>query len=1174
MYLKRLSLLGFKTFAHRTNMDFMPGISAIVGPNGCGKSNLFDAIVWVMGEHNVRSIRGRKMEEVVFHGTEKHKPLGYAQVELTFDNEDGFFPLPHSEVSLQRRFYRSGESEFYINNEPCRLRDIQGLLLDTGLGKFSYSIISQGDVEYIINLSPPERRTIFDEAAGINKYKIEKRKTLQKITDTEANIARLTDIVAEIEERLGPLTIQAEKARRYEEITDELEALKLNILMADIQKHRDSIKQLDQDEVADREALETCRKTSSQKREEKTSLRSETQKAQQEAETIQSERNDLLNRAGRTEEMVKYATRALEDTRRRLEAESDRLSAERDRKKHLKTAAAEHENRLRGLEAEMQDAEKELEGLRDEPEAAEAKSPDAAREERERLQEELRTLREREKELEQERSAATTDCSFLERSVGERGERLSRLKEELSEIEAEIETGRPEREEIDGKINEAEEAGAALLKEREEKLGAVRSAEESARSSERELTRMRTRAEVLKDRTANLRQSADSGAPIGEWLTLGNDAPVPRLSELVEIDEGSEGLARQALGGLLEAPVLIEPAEVEQITIVPDREFTLLVPASCTPPTDEEIETLRAEPGVECFLSDHVKAAPDAPEALNAFLQRVLIVNSPEEVVKSSRGAREAFLIRSSDGAASLHHGVMVLGGKQASLDALLDEAETLEKDVRRAEEELEGRKGEIEKAEREIEDLERRTEEQAARARSLLARQREIEAKEQRLSGRRESLIKELERLEKEAGELASRKEKADAALAECEKALAEAQKAAGKSAFRLEAVEGSLSGDTDTASRRQAYLIDLKIQLRERRNTIAGARSTLDFHRTEIGRIDEGTARIEAEIKRLEGEREEADDEIVDGKSELDDTRKKLEGLESRQTECRERIGTLRERATSTEQEIDRLGEEEEQLRQSMLQKEMKRARAEASLEEARRTFEDEYPRMTEEEATQRAGDIKHGDRTRFRELRAEREALLPVNQLAIEEYEEATNRRDFLSAQLEDLQSTRTQLIEMIDHFDNLCRNSFIDTFSAINEKFQETFHEIFNGGDSRIYLTDESAPLESGVEIAVQIPGKRMRSLRLLSGGEKALCALCFIFAILKVKPSPFYLLDEVDAGLDDQNVVKFKSMLAKYSSDAQFFIITHNKGTLEGTDHLYGITMEEEGVSKVLSVTLD
>ncbi|MFH1538164.1 MAG: chromosome segregation protein SMC [bacterium] len=1174
MYLKRLSLLGFKTFAHRTVLEFKPGISAIVGPNGCGKSNLFDAIVWVMGEHNVRSIRGRKMEEVVFHGTEKQKPLGYAQIELTFDNEDNFFPLPHSEVSLQRRYYRSGESEFFINNESCRLRDIQGLLLDTGLGKFSYSIISQGDVEYIINLAPIERRTIFDEAAGINKYKIEKRKTLQKIKDTEANTARLADIVSEIEERLGPLSVQAEKARRHEEITDEIENLKLNILVADLQRHRTSTKQFDEDEGTAREAIEKCRAANSQKRDEKASLISETGNAQQEADTVQAERNDILNRIGRTEEMVKYAARRHEDVQRRLDSEEERIAGEKERKKQLEETAAELEEKLSALEAELGETEEELENLKAGGESGKAQPDDGTRDERKRLREELRAAKESLAELEERRNSAVADCRFIESSTEENREHLARMKETLAEIDKGAEAIGPEKADLDKKVKELEEATAALQKERDEKISGIRSAEESACSLGQKLVRARTRAEVLKERISNLHRSADGEAAAGEWLKLRDGGAMPLLSELVDINEGSEALARQTLGGLLSAPVLIEPEAVEQITIVADRELTLIIPSACKPPTEQELEAARGVPGFAGLLADHVKAAPEAPESLNAFLKRVLIVNKPEEVLSSGQNPADSFMMRSGDGLAALQRGVMVLGGRQASLETLLDEAGDLDEEIRQLEEELEKQNAKLAEAERDIESVGGKTEKLAAEARTVIARQMEMEAKEQRLSGRRDSISQELNRIKNEPGELETRKKEARKVLDGNEKALAETRDALDKTASRLELIDDSLSGETDTLAKRQALLIDLKVQLRDKKSAISGTRSTLNFHRTEIGRVDEGIERIEAEDERLREEREKAEDEIVEGKSELEKMKKQLDELNTGQDECRERVQSLRERAAAVEGEIEKLREEEEQLRQDMLQKEMKRARAEAVLEEAVRAFEEEYPQMTEEEAAARAGETKHGDRTRFRELRAERDALLPVNQLAIEEYEESTNRRDFLATQIEDLQSTRKQLLEMVNYFDDRCRNSFIDTFNAINEKFKETFHEIFDGGEARIYLTDESVPLESGVEIVVQLPGKRMRSLRLLSGGEKALCALCFIFAILKVKPSPFYLLDEVDAGLDDQNVVKFKSMLAKYSSDAQFFLITHNKGTLEGADHLYGITMEEEGITKVLSVTLD
>ncbi|MEW6203343.1 MAG: chromosome segregation protein SMC [bacterium] len=1176
MYLKGLSLYGFKTFAAKMNFIFLPGVTAIVGPNGSGKSNLFDAIVWVSGEHNIRSIRGRKMEEVVFHGSGSRKPLGYAQVELTFDNEDGFFPLPHSEVSITRRYYRSGESEFLINNEPCRLRDIQSMLLDTGLGKLNYSIVSQGDVEYIINLAPIERRTIFDEAAGINKYKIEKRKTLQKIKDTETNIARITDIVTEIEERLEPLAAQAEKARRYEEITTELEALKMKVLASDITRCHENLKQIDDEEKMCRQNISASLNACAEQRREKDALQHLILETQSAAEQAQREQNQLVQQIARLEEAEKFSTRIVDSLQQQIETDHNRLTAEDERKKQTAAKIGKIENQIQQAEDAVREMEAEEISIRESvySKTATDEKP-ASKADLMELRVRVRNLKEKEVEFKKERDSLRLNADSLEETIAEKEQAKRALAENIAAFKKEQTAAEAEQKKLSGKIQEIERQIAAMeadLSGEKEKLGGIAS---RARQKLDELQNLKTDAGVVHARLRDVRKRSAADTSPREWLTMNEAvAEMPKLKEIIRIRQGADKIVHRILDALLELPVIADTHKVEAIRPLPEKEISFILLTDDDLPDDKQIEGIRKTRGVVGFLADFIELQPDAPQSVLSMLYHTIILEDHESLLRLVKEAGTNFACVSRDGALSLDRFVLTIGNPQPSSAELESELENLQRSVKKTGEEINRIEEEKESAEKAFYALRDEKSKREDELRDLRFKQVQLSARSQNLNEKITGAQEEIKKIEtflsntvKNIGSIRLNAQQKDESVLSVISELRAAE-------VELVSLEETLAGRTDADTKKEAYHLDLKMRIREKKNSLAALQETLQLNAAEKERIQDDLDRIHSELARLQQEKENETGRIENIRAELDDLNRRLEEAIAHFNEKMEYLHANREKVAEIDKGIEDHRQSEEQMRAALLQLEVKRARAETMLDELRKTIEEEYPEFTEEELVQKAEEVKHGDKARFRELKAEREALMPVNQLAIEEYEEAKNRHDFLAAQLTDLNSTRQQLLEMIDYFDEKCRDDFITTFQQINQKFQETFVEIFGGGESRIFLTNEDEPLESGVEISVQIPGKRMRSLQLLSGGEKALCALTLIFAILKVKPSPFYLLDEVDAGLDEQNIQKFKMMLAKYSKDAQFFIITHNKGTLEGADHLYGITMEEEGVSKVLSVSLE
>ena len=1209
MRLKALEIHGFKSFVDKTVLRFREGITAIVGPNGCGKSNVVDAVRWAMGEQAPRRLRGRGMEDVIFAGSESRAPVGMAEVSLVFDTSDGGVPPPfgdYPEVRISRRLYRSGESEYLINKTQVRLRDVLDFFRDTGVGTRGYTIVEQGRIAEIVSMRPEERRLLIEEAAGISKYKARRREAESKIASTEQNLARVSDVLGEIRRQIGSLERQARKAARYKALREEMRLLDLSLAADD---RRERVARIDEAETALEHLRDAVTALDARVAERELALR--------ERRIHLAERERLL--AEGSESL--FALRA-----RIVELES-RIEFEQREREQLGLRAEEHAEELERLREQRAAAAAELERSRDELAALESASGAAA----ERLaaaEAEARDAATALRELERERERlaglhleAVTRIARAEDRVQSLEERRTALEQRLRSLDAEMEAHGVEAGEAGREEAGLEERLRELLEERDRLMNALRAAlgRQEERADELQLLQeslqaLREQRETARARLVSLRELLETGEtlPPGTRHLLadpGREGVRGLLRELVEVDPGFERAAEAALGDRADALVVDSAARglgllrelarsaaggaVLQFPLPEVHHPTGLVPLG-----EPLLERVRPQPGVAGLVHEllaGVNVVEDLGEALEVYGNGRL----PATFV-----TREGDLLRPD--------GLLVGGGdtgregslrRQREVHELDLEVAELDRQVRAEERRVRGAEAALSELREEIENLRNRHHTAALAVASLegdLERQRErakalVEAREARLAERR-TRVAELARIDEELAGLGERLEADRAARARHQEAL--------------DAIGVRIAGATRALSR-------LEARATERRVEHAGRVERRDRLVAERERAEERLAQIEAFIGRREREIAEAGERREALAASLEEAREKLAralreeeaarvGHEERRDLFEREAGLVRE----IEKEISDLRADLARRKDEVAAEELELQKLRLGLEQLEERIRDRWgvdlaawtpppppgggeataagptPSLAPEGSSEVGSEeepppvdlsvvrLPRAEReVRLAEVRRKLEALGEVNLAAIDEHEELRERYRFLSEQKADLEATLASLRDAIQRINRTSRKRFRETFEQVDARFREIFPRLFRGGRASLELTEAEDLLEAGIEIMAQPPGKRLQTVALLSGGEKTMTALALLVSLFQVHPSPFFLLDEVDAALDDANVGRFNEIVKEMADRSQFLVITHNKRTIEVADVLYGLTMESKGVSKVVSVEL-
>ena len=1180
MRLKRLEIYGFKSFADRTVVEFDQGITGIVGPNGSGKSNLSDAVRWVLGEQSAKALRGGKMEDVIFNGTQKRKRLGYCEVSLVFDNEDHALPVDFTEVMITRRVYRSGEGEYYINKAACRLRDIVELFRDTGVGKEGYSIIGQGRIDEILSQKSEDRRDIFEEAAGIVKYRARKEESEKRLANMRDNLSRVEDIIAELESQLEPLAKASETARRYLALRDELRTLDCSafVLRHDRAKERIADAQQLVDGLRDAIAEEERRTT------ELSALRDQANEEAQRMEAKVTQAHESVLELTREKEAREGELGVLRAEIARMEKDVLALSQDED----VKRARAEaltgeiEQNQRDMLEAQTEIVE--LARTLKTKEAELADLQDRAREAEEQLEAHKSAIIETVNRLSDMRTSEVR-LSTMRKELERRGEEAAAQREELTQTAERLQEQLDEANEelAQAHAGETDCANAQLAIEEEAKEAARRIAaitnalNEATGQKQSTASRLRILREMERD-YAGYQQAVKQVL----LHARGNAGVHGVVASLMRVPEKLERAVEAVLGGALQNVVTSdEYVARDMIAYLRQNKFgraTFLPMTTITGRTlNAQERQLLSMPGCVGLASELVEFDEPYRGIVENLLGRTVVAENLDAGIEIMRRGRHAFRLVTLEGDV-MHSGGSMTGGSSASrMTSLLSR-----------EREIKEHEAQLAKLEALIADYNDRL--QKGEAVRAAIKQRRSQAFEDLHQAQIDVSIasERVRTLTEQRESHAQQEQRCDMLRRQIEENLRQIDS-------QLAGARSSQEGEeknSDEMNRRTGELSDALYALRdaldEKREETQALRVRLAARERDVNALQQDGARMrreQSDIGAQIGQARESREQLTLRHQE---STQQLAADTSRQEACATRLDeaqrTLLEQQNArneTQEQVRRLTQEVDALRETLTQDADKCHKAELVLSRTQSELETMQQRIWDEYELTYAGakdylkepfDLAASDR-RTGEIRREIRAMGPVNVTAVEDYRACKERYDELSGQRDDLLHAQDDLLGIIESLQRQMERQFMESFTLMQQYFNETFKRLFGGGQAELRLMDESDVLGCGIEIVAQPPGKKLQLLSLLSGGERALTAIAILFAMLRLKPTPFCFLDEIEAALDDGNISTFADYLRDFSKDTQFVVVTHRKGTMERCDGLYGVAMEEKGVSKMLSVEL-
>jgi len=1185
MHLKKLEIQGFKSFPEYTLIEFDKGMTAIVGPNGSGKSNVTDAIRWVLGEQSVRTLRGGKMEDVIFNGTQSRRAMNYAEVSMTIDNSDGLLGVDYSEVQVTRRLYRSGESEYQMNHVNCRLKDIVTLFLDTGLGKDGYSIVGQGRVDEILSTRSEDRRKVLEEASGIVKYKVRKDEAERKLLSTEQNLIRITDILSELGEQVGPLMEQSEKARKYHRIYEEWKALDIGV----------SLHLIDRNQAF---------------------LSASTAEANTLSEDIRSQEDAILEMRTQNRSLSEKSSQledALEESRTQAQSLSNDIH-------ELQSAIAVIFDRRSHLAVRIDTSENEEGTSQSEIDRLETESNNQNKK--------IQTLKTQQDRFSAQLTVQEKEMSELLASIDQTQNRLAQMRKRMEDLQEELFEDKEQAQKMSSDLFLLDSKVKSLTQDRLltiNELDGLRIKLEEAENILADLTRLSARtAASLSDKKANLELLRKDSAAV--WTSIeqkkreldnklyriktleeleksreGYQEPVRRLLAAAEADADLKKSVIGVLGELIRVPpdyeIAIEIAlgqAVHNIVTQSDRDATFLInylknnrlgratflPVDVIKPRELETGYRQSSQTAEGFLgiaSDLLEFPDHLSGIVKNLLGRIVITDTLPNALKIAAKTSHAFRLVTLEGDVVNPGGSMTGGSIRRQGTSLLGrgrELETLRASVAELEKNIDSLLTQKDSFDLKIKDAAR---EQSALDEKLHACSMDKVRADAALGTLRAENDKQKTRLaliEKETSEISSKrlalvedKEECQNAIRDCEKEILSLRQTLSQTDVQNKAVQEDLDA-------LRSEIGDLRISVGSIEESLKGSIEISERILREKSGYTDG-------LLKRRNEREQARQEVISLIKEEEEKNLQKDVLKAREAEILAKIKMIQLEKEELEQElsgfIDRLSSAAARL--SSMQAEQ--ARMQAKVERFETDMDEWKNRMWEEheltydnaQSYRLELDNPQPAQRRVAELKNEMKDIGPVNLGSIEEYERVNERFTFMTKQMADIEEAKANLAGIISDLVEEMRQQFLIRFQQINENFKSVFSDLFNGGTAEILLEDQDDVLSGGIDIRAQPPGKKLQSLTLLSGGERCLTAIALLFAILQLRPSPFCVLDEVEAALDDVNVNRFTDFVRRYTAKSQFILVTHRKGTMEACDRMYGITMQERGISKILSMRL-
>lgn len=1169
MKLKKIELIGFKSFADKTVLHFHPGITAIVGPNGCGKSNIADAFRWVLGEQSAKSLRGGKMHDVIFSGTSKRKPQNLAEVTLTLDEIEGALPIEYEELSVSRRLFRSGESDYLVNRKPVRLKDIGDLFLDSGVGKDAFSIFEQGKLDQVINLTPLERRYIFEEAAGILRFLQRKKEALRRLEQTEQNIERVKDIHQEVERQIIILESQAEKAKIFKERKAKLEILEVALLVAKWDALHAQEQGLFREEAEKKQQVHVANTGLEERQKERQQGLERVAHAQQE---LQSQKEKLVQIRGEREMKLKLRETAEE---RLEEMAAKEAQWKRELDERIRQRGARQEEAQAALAQQRSVSEKlaECEEIRNaqlaEVRALEGETA-ALRQQLQTANRELVRLHQEEAKLESQFKQASFQLKHHDEHRARILQNIDRTQKTLEGLKGESASKQGSLEEITARLNGEKEKQAEIakqiegksekIKEIQKQLDAIYQEKAELKARQTVLLRLRDEMEGFSTGTKKILQEASRAeSPLYKKLR--------GLYESLSPKEGGEVALSVVMRPYVQTLVVETRADFDAVLGFAKnhniRDFSLLCLEHLQPEAEKleqnVLESLLSYVQ-ENFLSKH-------------FLKGVAWLKDKEQAF-SLIPQRKGTDIWTEEGVYVDRNGV-VFFTSEGEKNIFLREAElkTLEKKLARVESRRSLAEEELTRAIQERADLQRRKNEVDEAIRKIEIKLVEEKYVLQRLEHDASKAVAEMKREQTEIDALDDKCQKLQGLIGDLKQQHADAKAKTEETQKSLNTLHETLEAQAASLAAEQKDLKDkeaLYQSTAEEKRKLAHQLHVLEVRDTESRqqekRLEEELKAVKEQQIRFAWSRTENEEKLKEIEQQLEALLEQGTGLENSLRARQQEVAVIEH---AIEQQRHILKEKESEVQALVLQR--------AQLDAARQgvaTELQERLQLSVDEARAKGfaldKSIEKSERE-LRQLRREIETSGDINMTSIEEFDKYKERYAFLNQQLDDLNTSRAELVEIITQLDVESRKIFKDTFEIIRQNFQKNYQILFQGGEADLLFTESADILEAGIEIVAKPPGKQMRSIQLLSGGEKCLTAIALLFAIFEVKPAPFCILDEIDAPLDDTNVERFLNVVKQFTDKCQFIIITHNKNTMAVADVIFGVSMQEKGVSKILSL---
>ena len=1179
MYLKSIEVQGFKSFANRLVFEFHNGITGIVGPNGSGKSNIGDAVRWVLGEQSAKQLRGGKMEDVIFAGTELRKPVSYASVAITIDNSDHALPVDFDQVTITRKVFRSGESEYLMNGSACRLRDINELFYDTGIGKEGYSIIGQGQIDRILSGKPEERRELFDEAAGIVKFKRRKAAAQKKLDDESRNLVRVNDILAELEKQVGPLEHQAEKAKEYLKLKEELKKNDVNLFLKESDEFKEELAKVNETfSIADAElkaAKAEFEKSGAEyeaNEERLSSLNHTIEENSSIANQAEIDKNRLSSQIELLNEQIKSVLASDEQLNKRLDSIKERLLDSDEEKKRLISERFKLTDRLDEMKAECEEADNIVKSLTESIAELEENVENGKDDvidnlnERGQIKAKLQrnvTLLEQVNIRKSELTRKLINCKSEEDT---QKQNLDSLKKQLSDVRADISS-----------INEK-------LSDREKNQLLIRDTINKYNTDINNLNRIvmgeSSRLESLKNITERYDGYGSSIRKVMEQKEK-NKGIIGVVADIIKTKKQYETAIETALGGTIQN-IVTDNEETAKglITFLKQNKFgrATFLPLSAISGRDIKVDnTLTSEKGAIGFANQLIECDSEFYELARYLLGRILVVDNIDNALAIARRHNHSVRIVTLEGDMLSPGGSMSGGAFKNSSNLLgrrreIEELETSvagnEKKLKSLETELSNARDKLSVVRNELEQLKTELQEKQLAENTSSMNLEAAERKQEELNRAYTNSKRESEEIEVSVLQI-------NAEIDACKIALAESER-------HDKELTDKINSDNAKIEQNKAELAARQAEAEKRHIELANFSQQDTFAEENIKRVLREISRLNEEADEIKDSLGSADDEIREKKENIAKIGETIAAAEAKIAEYAGITAKEREERDKVQEKQRELFTRREEIsgRINTLDKECLRISSRIEKIETMRDERIDYMWNEYELTLIRAAELRDESlnnsdvlRKSITVLKADIKKLGDVNVNAIEDYKEISERYIFLKTQHDDLITARDTLIKVIDELDTGMRTQFIEKFQEIKVEFDKVFKELFGGGRGTLELEEDVDILEAGIKIISQPPGKKLQNMMQLSGGEKALTAISLLFAIQNLKPSPFCLLDEIEAALDDSNVVRYAKYLHKLTKNTQFIVITHRRGTMAAADRLYGITMQEKGVSTLVSVDL-